>query len=131
MRIGIVGLGLIGGSLARGIKAQGRHQVFGYDTQEDVRLRARLVSAVDGELTPELLPTLDMVILAVYPPGNRRLAEGACRRIAQGDDCPGHLRRQALCLQPGGRTVPRTRASLSGRAPNGGHRTLRLRGIHG
>lgn len=69
MRIGIVGLGLIGGSLARGIKAQGRHQVFGYDTQEDVRLRARLVNAVDGELTPELLPTLDMVILAVYPQG--------------------------------------------------------------
>ncbi len=67
MNIGVVGLGLIGGSLARAIKGLSEHRVYGYDIQESVRFRAKLVNAVDGELTEELLPALDMLIIALYP----------------------------------------------------------------
>lgn len=67
MKIGVVGLGLIGGSLARALKAQGVHQVYGYDIQESVRLRAKLVNAIDAELTAEILPELDLLLIALYP----------------------------------------------------------------
>ena len=65
--IGVVGLGLIGGSLARALKARGECRVLGYDIQESVRLRAKLVHAVDEELTDGRLAELDMLILALYP----------------------------------------------------------------
>ena len=65
--VGVVGLGLIGGSLARALKARGECRVLGYDIQESVRLRAKLVHAVDEELTDGRLAELDMLILALYP----------------------------------------------------------------
>lgn len=67
MKIGIVGLGLIGGSIAKAIQYNTEHTVLGLDTDEDVMLKAKLVGAADGELTEENLPECDMVIVALYP----------------------------------------------------------------
>ncbi len=67
--IGVVGLGLIGGSLARAIKARGGCRVLGADIQESVRLRAKLVGAVDGVLEDGELDKVDMLILSLYPQG--------------------------------------------------------------
>lgn len=30
-------------------------------------MKAKLMEAIDGELTPEILPECDMVIIALYP----------------------------------------------------------------
>jgi prephenate dehydrogenase len=67
MTIGIVGLGLIGGSLAKTIKLHTSNTVLGHDVQEKEFLKAELVGAIDGRLSPEKLATCDVVLLALYP----------------------------------------------------------------
>ena len=67
MKVGIIGLGLIGGSMAKTIKVRTGHTVLGRDRSPQVVQRARLIGAIDGELTDEALPSCDMVLLALYP----------------------------------------------------------------
>ncbi len=67
MIFGIVGLGLIGGSLARSIKYHSAHTVYGADLSETALLQARMVGAIDGELTKENLSDCDVVLAALYP----------------------------------------------------------------
>ena len=67
MIFGIVGLGLIGGSLARSIKFHSDHTVLGCDLDETARLQAKMFGAIDGELTDGNLPDCDMVLVALYP----------------------------------------------------------------
>ena len=67
MEIGIVGLGLIGGSLAKAISQNTDHTVYGTDLSEQVVRKAVLVDAIEQPLTDELLPQCDIVIVALYP----------------------------------------------------------------
>ncbi|MBO5421036.1 MAG: prephenate dehydrogenase/arogenate dehydrogenase family protein [Clostridia bacterium] len=67
MNVGIVGLGLIGGSMAKAIKETNEHTVYGYDILESTMLASQLVGAVDGTLDSETLPTCDIVIVSLYP----------------------------------------------------------------
>lgn len=67
MKIGIVGLGLIGGSLARQFKRNTRHTVLGYDISDDALRKAELLSATDGTFTPETPGDLDVVFVALTP----------------------------------------------------------------
>lgn len=67
MKIGIVGLGLIGGSIAKAIKQNTGHEVFGTDLQESVILKAQLLEAIDGKLSGDMIGDCDYVILALYP----------------------------------------------------------------
>ena len=67
MNIGIVGLGLIGGSLAKAIRKNTEHTVLGYDISEQVQLKAKVVGAIDNVLTKERLSECDIVIIALYP----------------------------------------------------------------
>ena len=67
MEIGIVGLGLIGGSLAKAISQNTDHTVYGTDISEQVVRKAVLVDAIEQPLTDELLPQCDIVIVALYP----------------------------------------------------------------
>lgn len=67
MKIGIIGLGLIGGSLARSIRANTDHTVLGYDIDVATMLRAKAIEAIHEALTPEELPLCDIVLVALYP----------------------------------------------------------------
>ena len=67
MEIGVVGLGLIGGSVAKAIRKYTPHTVLGYDIDEQVIYKAKLLDAVDAELTPERLPICDWLIIATRP----------------------------------------------------------------
>lgn len=68
MTIGIVGLGLIGGSLAKAVASKnGGSIVLGYDISESVCLEAELFGAINGRLTDENLSECDIVLIAVYP----------------------------------------------------------------
>lgn len=69
MIIGIVGLGLIGGSLARAYKESGEATVYGMDKNESVQEFARMAGVIDGALNDETLSLCDLVLLAVYPGG--------------------------------------------------------------
>ena len=77
MTVGILGLGLIGGSLARAYALEG-HTVFAADRDASILAFAQLAGAVDAPLTPENLPDCDLILLAVYPEGSAAwLAENA------------------------------------------------------
>ena len=67
MKIGVVGLGLIGGSMAKAIKMHTEHTVLGMDIIESVVCKARLLEAIDEELTVDTLKDCDIVFLAMYP----------------------------------------------------------------
>ncbi len=67
MNIGICGLGLIGGSLAKAIKKNTNNKVFGYDASEKIYLEAKMFKAVDDKLTTEKIKICDIVFVAVYP----------------------------------------------------------------
>lgn len=67
MNIGIVGLGLIGGSFARAIKELTEYKVYGYDISESTTLEAKLVNAVDEDLNEKTLSYCDIVIVSLYP----------------------------------------------------------------
>ncbi|MBQ4074052.1 MAG: prephenate dehydrogenase [Clostridia bacterium] len=67
MIFGIVGLGLIGGSLAKSIKFHAGHTVYGIDLNETTLLQAKMVGAIDEKLTEENLPLCDVVLVALYP----------------------------------------------------------------
>lgn len=67
MKTGIVGLGLIGGSMAKSVKARTSHEVYGADTDGETMTLARLCGAIDGELTAERLAECEIILLAIRP----------------------------------------------------------------
>lgn len=67
MNVGIVGLGLIGGSMAKSIKIRTAHTVWGIDLDAETMTLARLSGAIDGALTRENLPNCDLVLVAIRP----------------------------------------------------------------
>ncbi len=66
MTIGIAGLGLIGGSLAKAYKAAGDHTVFAHDIDTSVIELAKLSGAVDDALTEDNLSQCDLILVALY-----------------------------------------------------------------
>lgn len=69
MKVGVIGLGLIGGSMAKAYKRDPEMQVFGADSNRTIVDFAILAQAIDAELTDELLPQIDLLFLASYPQG--------------------------------------------------------------
>ena len=97
MTVGILGLGLIGGSLARAYALAG-HTVYAAEKDETMLAFAQLAGAVDAPLTPENLRECELVLLAIYPDGSAAwLAENArhISRSALVMDCCGV--KQQIC----------------------------------
>lgn len=84
MNVAVVGLGLIGGSVAKSLKKFTPHTVLGTDLNPQVMYKAKLLDAVDGELTRERLGICDVVIVATWPKA-----------------AVAYLREQAGALKPG------------------------------
>ena len=68
MTVGILGLGLIGGSLARAYAMAG-HTVYVQNRNQDMLAFAQLAGAVDAPLTDENIGSCDLLLLAIYPEG--------------------------------------------------------------
>lgn len=66
MRVGVVGLGLIGGSFAKAY-AEAGHEVFAFDQDESVLAFAQLSGTVTAPLTRENISACDIVLVAIYP----------------------------------------------------------------
>lgn len=69
MRVGILGLGLIGGSLARAYALEG-HTVLACEKDESILSFAMLAGAVHGKLDESTIPSCDLILLAIYPGGS-------------------------------------------------------------
>ncbi len=66
MTVGIVGLGLIGGSFAKAYHEKG-HRVLAHNRNTSVTQFAIMANAVDEELTQENISQCDLILLALYP----------------------------------------------------------------
>ena len=64
MNVGIVGLGLIGGSMAKSIKTRTAHTVWGVDLDAETMTLARLSGAIDGALAAQWLAAFQRAIEA-------------------------------------------------------------------
>ena len=69
MTVGILGLGLIGGSLARAYAKAG-HTVWAAEKDEAMLAFAQIAGAIHGELTDENIGSCDLILLAIYPAGS-------------------------------------------------------------
>lgn len=67
MKIAVVGLGLIGGSLAKAFAQLPETLVYGQDTDDVTIARARLENAITTELTKENIRECEYVFVALYP----------------------------------------------------------------
>jgi len=92
MTIGIVGLGLIGGSLAKAFRAKTRHALLGLDRDAETVAAAHAAGVLDGALAPESLSSCDVLIVALPPRAARAFLAEHAGRIAKGTlvvDCCG------------------------------------------
>lgn len=69
MKVGVLGLGLIGGSLARAYALEG-HTVYAIQRNESMLSFAMLAGAVHGKLEEATIPECDLLLLAIYPDGS-------------------------------------------------------------
>ena len=67
MNIGVIGLGLIGGSFCKTIKKNSEHKVYGYDINSLTILKAQMTSAIDGVLDESIASTIDLLVVATNP----------------------------------------------------------------
>ncbi|MBR2472777.1 MAG: prephenate dehydrogenase [Clostridia bacterium] len=67
MTVGIIGLGIIGGSMAKAIKANTHHKVLGLDINDETMTMALMSGAIDGRLTDERLSECQLVMAALTP----------------------------------------------------------------
>ena len=81
MTVGILGLGLIGGSLARAYAIAG-HTVLAADRDASILGFAQLAGAVDSPLTPENIRECDLILLAIYPEASAAWLEVNARHIS-------------------------------------------------
>ncbi len=92
MTVGVVGLGLIGGSLAKALKAKTEHTVLGCDVSDAAVRYAELIGCIDGELTSETLSQCEFVLIAVYPGATVEYVRTHAAKFAKGAiviDCGG------------------------------------------
>ena len=84
MKIGIIGLGLIGASFGKSLKKMTENQVFGYDINPEVLLKAELVGAIDGAISQDNLRDLDVLVISVYPRSFKAVAKEYLPKMKEG-----------------------------------------------
>lgn len=91
MTAGIIGLGLIGGSMARAYKDAG-NKVLAHDTDEAILEMAQLAGVCEGALNEKNIAECELIIIALYPEASVEwLRENAAniRKSAMVIDCCG------------------------------------------
>ena len=91
MNVGILGLGLIGGSLARAYALEG-HTVYAAEKDEQMLSFAMLAGAVHGKLDESTISGCDLILLAIYPGGSAAWLEGNAQLVSPSTlvlDCCG------------------------------------------
>jgi len=94
MTVGIVGLGLIGGSFAKAYFEKG-HTVFVCDTDRSVLEFSKISGTVSSELANENIKSCDLILICIYPEAAVKWFEAAAPFIAKETvviDCCGTKR---------------------------------------
>ena len=96
MNIGIIGLGLIGGSLGRVISARTEDKVYAFDLSKKAMLDGKLLGAYHYELTEDNAKDIDVLFLSLYPDALEQVLDKYCALLKDGAlvcDCCGNKRR--------------------------------------
>ena len=91
MIVGILGLGLIGGSLARAYAKAG-HTVYATDKDTSILAFAQLAGVVSAELTADTISKCDLILLSIYADASATWLEHNARYISSDTlvmDCCG------------------------------------------
>lgn len=83
MNVGIVGLGLIGGSMAKAYKRDENIKVFAFDKDKKTTDFAILSQAVDVELTDENMKECDLLFICVYPDAAKEFIKEKSKYISK------------------------------------------------
>ena len=96
MKIGIIGLGLIGGSLGRTIVNRTSDTVYAFDISKKAMLDGKLLSAYHKPLEKQDISELDVVFFSLYPDALEETLKEYCPKLKDGClvcDCCGNKRR--------------------------------------
>lgn len=84
LHIGIIGLGIIGGSLAKALKKHTEHSVYGYDINAETIRLAQSEGAIDSSMSQADLALCDLVFLGLYPRQAVEFVENNIRNLKPG-----------------------------------------------
>ena len=99
MTVGILGLGLIGGSLARAYAKAG-HRILAADKDTSILDFAMLADVVHGQLNSDNVGECDLILLAIYTGGSAKWLEDNAMHIQKNAlviDCCGI--KEQICLR--------------------------------
>ena len=82
MNIGIIGLGLMGGSLGRALVKMTEHKVFALDTDEEAMCKGALLKAYHERLTHDNAKDVDLLVLALLPSAMPAVLEEMMKEFA-------------------------------------------------
>ncbi len=93
MKVGVIGLGLIGGSLARQIMRNTSHEVYAYDISDEVLKKGALLNAYHDVLDIEReVIDVDLLLIATNPRATLKILDTVVPRLKSGAivmDCAG------------------------------------------
>ena len=84
MKIGIIGLGLIGGSLGRTIVKKTNDTVYAFDISKKAMLDGKLLSAYHFELSDDNIGEMDVVFFSLYPKNLETALIEYCPKLKKG-----------------------------------------------
>ena len=102
MKVGIVGLGLIGGSLGRAIVSKTKDTVYAFDLDRKAMLSGKLLGAYHYELNEQSLSELDVIFFSLYPNALEESLIKYLPKLKKGcivSDCCGNKRRVVSQMQ--------------------------------
>lgn len=98
MNVGIVGLGLIGGSIGRAAVKRTDNTVYAADRDETALLKGALLDAYHYVLTPDNVKNIDLLLICVYAEGVEKVIDEYAPLMKEGAivmDCAGVKRHVA------------------------------------
>ncbi|MBE6686383.1 MAG: prephenate dehydrogenase/arogenate dehydrogenase family protein [Ruminococcaceae bacterium] len=98
--VAVIGMGLIGGSIAKAFKKHTNHTIWGYNRTRSTLETALSDGAIDMILTEDDLSKCDMVIIALYPDATIEFVKSYIERFARNTviiDCSGT--KEAICRE--------------------------------
>lgn len=84
MKIAIIGMGLIGGSLGRAFVKYTDNTVYGFDIREEALDEADKLCAISGRLTEDNIGDMDVAIVALNEADTVRQLDALCPKLKDG-----------------------------------------------